>query len=147
MRSRYALLTVLLGIGCRVTGGTSGMPADQLVVGRWGATDRGVIVTADQVHVHVGCTKGDFPGPIRLDAEGRFQVDGSYMLRAYPVARESLPAQLTGVVSGRRLTFSIAVNDTVLMRPTALGPITVTLGVEPRMAICPICIEPRATTR
>ena len=134
-------------MGCQVSGGTSGMPSDQLAVGRWGATDRGVIVTADLVHIHIGCTKGDFPGPIRLDAEGRFQVDGNYTLRAYPVARESLPAQVTGVVSGRRLTFSIAVNDTVLNRPTSLGPVTVTLGVEPQMAICPVCVEPAAATR
>ena len=77
----------------------------------------------------------------------RFQVDGNYTLRAYPVARESLPAQVTGVVSGRRLTFSIAVNDTVLNRPTSLGPVTVTLGVEPQMAICPVCVEPAAATR
>lgn len=146
MRSLRHLLVALACGSCAVSGGTADLPA-QLAVGRWGAEDRGVIVTADLVHIHIGCTKGDFPGPIRLDAEGRFRVDGSYTLRAFPVERESLPAQVSGVVSGRRLTFSIAVNDTVLNRPTSLGPVTVTLGVEPQMAICPVCVEPAAATR
>ena len=132
---------------CAPSAGTEGPSGDQLPIGRWGAVDQGVIVSADLVHIHVGCTKGDFPAPIQLDAQGRFQVDGTYMLRAFPVARETLPAQVSGVVSGRRLTLSIAVNDTVLKKPTSVGPITVTLGVEPRMANCPICVDPAARAR
>ena len=136
------VLVSLLAAACAVSGGTEGPPPDQLAVGRWGGTDRGVIVTTDLVHVHIGCTKGDFPAPVALDAAGRFQLDGTYILRAYPVQRESLPAQLSGVVNGRTLTLSVAVNDTVLKRVTALGPVTVTLGVEPQMANCPICATP-----
>lgn len=138
-----SLVTVVTG-ACSVSGGTEGPPADQLAVGRWGAKDHGVIVTADRVHIHMGCTKGDFPGPIQLDAEGRFQVAGKYVLRAYPIQGEDLPAQVSGVVSGRTLTLSVAVNDTVLKRVTSLGPVIVTLGVEPQMRNCPICVEPRA---
>jgi hypothetical protein len=143
MRSLRSLLwTLPLVAGCAVTGGSAGLPTDHLAEGTWGGNDNGVIVTATQLHIHLGCTNGDFPAPVLLDAEGRFRLDGSYTLRAFPVARESLPAQVAGRVEGRRLTFTIAVNDTVLKRPTALGPITVTLGVEPRMTICPICEKP-----
>ena len=141
------LCCVVIGLSsltaCGVSGGTGGPPPDQLVEGRWGGEDRGVIVSAALIHVHIGCTKGDFPAPVVLDASGRFQLDGQYMLRAYPVPRESLPAQVSGVVNGRTLTFSVAVNDTVLGRVTSLGPVSVKLGVEPRMAICPICVTPR----
>lgn len=140
-------LLLLAITACGTSAGTEGPPGDQLPVGRWGAVDQGVIVTADLVHIHVGCTKGDFPAPVQLDAQGRFQVDGTYMLRAYPIPRETLPAQISGVVSGRRLTLSIAVNDTVLKKPTSVGPITVTLGVEPRMANCPICVDPAIGAR
>jgi hypothetical protein len=90
----------------------------------------------------MGCTKGDFPAPIMLDEDGRFRVSGSYVLRAYPIQREALPAQLAGIVQGNRLTFTIAVNDTVNKVPVALGPVTLTFGVEPRMANCPICRDP-----
>lgn len=48
-----------------------------------------------------------------LDGQGRFRVEGGYLLRAFPIAREILPADLSGVVEGWRLKFAIAVNDTV----------------------------------
>jgi hypothetical protein len=84
------------------------------------------------------------PGQIPLDPGGRFTVDGSYVLRAYPVMiGPSLPAQFSGRVSGRTLTLAIAVNDTVEKKLIALGPITVIYGRTPGMGPCPICLVPR----
>ena len=84
--------------------------------------------TAD-IHVHVGCTSGDFPAPIALDENGRFSVAGSYHLRLYPVAfGPTVPAQFAGVVNGNRLTFTVAVNDTVEKKLVVLGPAIVTFG-------------------
>ncbi len=128
--------------GCALQSGTAPLPTDRVAEGTWGADDNGLIVRPDGVHIHMGCTLGDFPAPIALDADGRFQVSGSYTLRAFPVARESLPAQLAGIAQGNRLTFTIAVNDTVNKTPVALGPVTLTFGVEPRMRNCPICRDP-----
>jgi hypothetical protein len=103
----------------------------------------GAIVTDDQVHVHFGCTLGEFPRPVTLDAEGRFTVGGSYVLRAYPVQLgPSLPATFSGVVRGRTLVLSVAVNDTVEKRLVSLGPSSFRLGQEPRMGPCPICRTP-----
>lgn len=117
---------------------------DRLSVGTWGGDDSGVIVTDAAVHVHVGCTFGDVTGTIPLDVSGRFTVDGSYVLRAYPVQTgPSLPAQFSGRVIGRRLTLVIAVNDTVERKVVALGPITVEYGRAPEMGPCPICRTPR----
>lgn len=120
---------------------------DRLSIGTWGGDDSGVIVTDDAVHVHVGCTFGDVAGTIALDATGRFTVDGSYVLRAYPIQiGPSLPAQFSGRVIGRRLTLAIAVNDTVEKKVVALGPITVEYGRAPEMGPCPICRTPRKLT-
>jgi hypothetical protein len=126
-------------LACGLTASDTVAGPGQLAVGTWGSNDNGVLVTKDQVHVHVGCTKGDFPFPSSIDANGAFEVPGQYALRAYPIFREYLPARMTGVVRGSELTFTIAVNDTVTQELRTVGPRTVRLGVEPRMAICPIC--------
>jgi hypothetical protein len=119
---------------------TSTLPGDELTAGIWGGRFAGAIVEATGVHVHIDCTKGDFPAPIALGVDGRFSVSGSYILRAYPVEMgPSLPAQFAGVVDGNRLTMTVAVNDTVEQKLVVLGPVTVTLGQEPQMANCPIC--------
>ena len=130
--------------------GSSPLPpfADRLSPGTWGGENAGVVVTEDVVHVHVGCTFGDMPGPIDLDATGRFTANGSYVLRAYPVQTgPSLPAQFSGRVIGRTLLLSIAVNDTVEKQVVALGPITVQYGRAPEMGPCPICRVPRVSER
>ena len=107
--------TACLAIVGLLVGSCSGSsllpPSDGiLAVGTWGGDNSGVIVTDSVVHVHVGCTFGDMPGHVPLDQEGRFTVDGSYVLRAYPIQLgPSLPAQFSGRVSGRTLTLAIAV--------------------------------------
>jgi hypothetical protein len=117
---------------------------DTLAIGTWGGDNAAVIVTDTQGHVHVGCTFGDMPPGIVLDANGRFTVDGSYVLRAYPVqVGPSLPAQFSGRVSGHTLTLAIAVNDTVEKKVVALGPVTVVFGRTPNLGPCPICRTPR----
>lgn len=114
-----------------------------LALGKWGGDNAGVIVTDSAAHVHVGCTFGDVPGEIKLGPDGRFVIDGSYVLRAYPImVGPPLPAQFSGRVVGRTLTLAIAVNDTVEKKVVALGPITVTHGREPEMGPCPICRKP-----
>ncbi|HEY9518402.1 MAG TPA: hypothetical protein VIQ98_04050 [Gemmatimonadales bacterium] len=136
----------LVGLLAGSCSGSSLLPPSDgiLDVGTWGGDNSGVIVTDSAVHVHVGCTFGDMPGTVPLDASGRFTVDGSYVLRAYPVQTgPSLPAQFSGRVVGRTLTLAIAVNDTVERKVVALGPITVVHGREPEMGPCPICRTPR----
>src|SRR5687767_14798837 len=85
----------------------------QLPPGTWGGENVGVIVTASPAHVHVGCTNGTFLAPVTLRT-ARFEVEGSYVLRAFPVAvGPPLPARFTGTVSGNTMTFTVIVNDTV----------------------------------
>ena len=143
MRSvRFAFLTglVVLGVNCTESDDPTS-PQGILQQGTWGGDDVVIIVEAALAHVHVGCTNGDFTAPIRLDEEGRFNVAGSYMLRAFPIPiGPTVPAQMAGQVSGRRLVFTVAVNDTVGKELVVFGPSTVTLGREPQMGPCPICV-------
>ena len=118
----------------------------RLSLGTWGGNNFALIATDSITHVHVGCTFGDFPGNITLDATGRFAVNGAYMLHAFPVSfGPSMPAQLSGQVTGTTLTFAIAVNDTVAKQVVSVGPGTVQLGKDPVMGACPVCAIPGLT--
>lgn len=133
-----AAALAVLGARCPADDPTS--PNGDLLIGTWGGEDISVQVEQEDVRVHVGCTNGDFPAPIQLDASGRFSVEGSYVLRAFPIQLgPSMPAQFAGVVDGNRLTVTVAVNDTVEKKLVILGPHTVTFAREPRMGPCPIC--------
>lgn len=131
-------MTLASTTGCARSSGEP-PPPDHLAVGTWGADGSAVIVGDREVHVHLGCTKGDFLRPESL-VDGRFNVEGTYILRAYPIQLgPELPARFTGVVRGSLLTLAVAVNDTVEKTLVALGPVTIVLGREPRMGPCPIC--------
>lgn len=137
---RLLLVTAALSLSCARSGTVLPPDTTRLSVGTWGGEDAGVMVEDTLVHVHVGCTLGNFGGPIPLDAQQRFSVAGSYILRAYPVQTgPALPAQFAGVVAGDRLTFTVAVNDTVEKKVVALGPVTVRYRQPARMRQCPIC--------
>ena len=98
-----------------------------------------MIVTGGDVHVHIGCTLGDATGPIRPDADGRFEAPATYNVDAYPVDRGiTHPATFTGRIVGKTMALTVALTDT----PRVLGPVTLTLGKEPKMGPCPICRVP-----
>lgn len=118
---------------------------DRVSSGTWGGEDAGMIVESNVAHVHVKCTNGYFAAPIVLDANHRFTAGGSYVVRAYPVQTgPELPAQISGIVEGNRMTFSVAVNDTVEKQVVSLGPVTVFYERHPKMQNCPICTRDRS---
>ena len=151
-RVRLALLRILVApvltaAACATLDSLLPPAGDQIALGTWGGDNAGLIATDSLTHVHIGCTFGDIVGRVMLDADGRFNVSGSYMLRAYPVAvGPMVPAQFSGQVSGSMLTFSVAVNDTVEKKLVALGPATVYFARQPTMGACPICAVPRRRT-
>jgi hypothetical protein len=130
------LMLVSLMVGC----GASGPSAlTQVPRGTWGGDDSGLIVSATEIHAHIGCTKGDLPGSIPLDGHGRFDVEGLYNVDAYPVDRGILhPARFFGSTDGHALTLSVRLTDT----GQTLGPVSLTFGREPGMSVCPICRVP-----
>ena len=133
MLSRLALCLAILGAAaCEA----SRVIPDAVPKGTWGGDDGGLIVTAEGAHAHLGCTLGDVTGPIALDADGRFDVEGQWNVDAFPIDRGIRhPARLSGQTDGYTLTFAVRLSDT----GQALGPALVTLGKEPRMQNCPIC--------
>lgn len=111
-----------------------------LALGTWGGSLSGMIVGDTAMHLHVGCTYGDVSGRIPVDSSGHFDVTGSYMLHAYPIAvGPAVPARFTGQVKGDVATITVMVNDTVAQQNTVLGPVTLRLGDPPEMGPCPIC--------
>ena len=143
--------TLNLGIAVLLAAcsGGSTAPADGLLpLGMWGGENNGMIVGDTAVHVHVGCTYGDISGRVKLTADGQFDVAGSYLLRAFPIAvGPTMPARFVGRVEGLRATLSVTVNDTVEHKSVALGPVVVTLGTDAHMGPCPICRRPVLTKR
>jgi hypothetical protein len=119
-----------------------------LPLGTWGSDSAGVIVSDTSMHLHIKCTFGDVSGRIPVDADGSFDVAGSYMLRAFPIAiGPPVPARFTGQVRGVHVTITVTVNDTVEHKTVVLGPVTATYGEEPRAWPCPICRRPIVTKR
>jgi hypothetical protein len=142
-RLGFVVVAVLLLATCTSADSIVGSVGGKLAIGTWGGDNTGAIVIDTVAHIHIGCTFGDIPGRVVLDADGRFTASGSYMLRAYPVAvGPSVPAQFTGRVTGKTLTLSVTVNDTVQKTTVSLGPVSMVLGVEPKMGPCPICRVP-----
>ena len=111
------------------------------VEGTWGGENAGLIVDNAGIHVHIGCTLGNAAGPIRPDANGRFETTGTYNVDAYPVDRGiTHPARFSGQISGQAMTLTVSLTDTARV----LGPVTLIYGKEPKMGPCPICrIAPR----
>ncbi|MEO7964540.1 MAG: hypothetical protein ABIT38_11620 [Gemmatimonadaceae bacterium] len=118
-------------------------PATVLAGGTWGGSNAALIVGDTSVHLHIGCTKGDFTRPAVLDAGGHFDIAGSYVLRAYPIQLgPSLPARFTGTARGSQIVITVVVNDTVMHSVVTLGPATVTKGRKPKLGACPVCAKP-----
>ena len=143
----YSIITSLLLLACSAT--APRLPTDGLIaIGTWGGDGGGLIVGDSSAHLHVGCTYGDVSGRISVNSSGRFDVPGSYMLRAYPVARgPTVPARFVGRVDGATITVTALVDDTVTHQKTSRGPVTLTFGTEPRLGPCPICRRPLVTRR
>ena len=135
---RYAAAATLLA--CSACGGANLPPVDgALAVGTWGGDGAGMIVADTSMHLHVGCTYGDVAGRVPV-VNGEFDVTGSYMLRAYPIAiGPTLPARFTGRVAGNRATITVTVQDTVQHQTVVRGPVVVTFGAQPQLGPCPIC--------
>lgn len=130
----------VLALGCARNDTLIPPDRDRLSLGSWGGEDVGVVVEDSVAHVHVGCTFGNFPAPIVFDSNGRFDVVGSYVLRAFPVqVGPELPARFAGSLDGNRLVFTVTVTDTVQGEIRVLGPSSVFYKQEANMRACPIC--------
>lgn len=135
VRIPYRILSLVAVVACQ---SAPAAPISE-ITGTWGGENAGLIVTDDVTHVHIGCTLGDVRGSIRPDANGAFEVIGTYNVDAYPVDRGiTHPARFTGRIVGRSMTLTVSLTDT----GQQLGPVTLVFGKEPKMGPCPICRTP-----
>ena len=117
-----------------------------IALGTWGGDSAAMIVGDTAMHLHIGCTYGDVSGRIPIGTDGRFDVTGSYMLRAYPIAvGPSVPARFVGRLDGATIVVTVTVDDTVQHATVVRGPATVTYAQAPRLMQCPICRRPIIT--
>ena len=142
-----AVLSLAVAAAVACSSGASGPPFDgALAIGTWGGENAGMIVGDTAMHLHIGCSYGDVSGRVPITADGRFDVTGRYMLRAYPIAvGPAVPARFTGRLDGANATVTVTVDDTVQHTTVVLGPAVVTLGREPKLGPCPICRRPIVT--
>ena len=139
-----AACTALLA--CSSSGIAPALVDGKVTLGTWGGDNAGMIVSDTAMHLHIGCTYGDVSGRIMVAADGSFDVAGSYMLRAYPVAvGPTVPARFRGQIDGVIAKVTVTVDDTVQRKTVVLGPVNVKFGVEPRLGPCPICRRPILT--
>jgi glycerol uptake facilitator-like aquaporin len=111
-------------------------PGSQLPSGEW-AADRVQLVTSDSVTTVVYyCVGGTFAGHIVPDATGHFAVNGRFAPYFGPFSRD-MPAQMSGQVDGKTLTFAVAVVDTIRQQAISIGPATVQFGQHANIVVCP----------
>lgn len=140
---RTQVLATLLMLSACASAETLVSADGLLPLGNYGGENAGMIVGDTATHLHIGCTYGDVSGRIALDQNGQFDVAGSYMLRAYPIAvGPAVPARFVGRLQGSTVVVTVTVNDTVQKAIVVKGPASVTYGVEPKDMPCPICRRP-----
>jgi hypothetical protein len=108
-------------------------PATQLAAGEWGSDQAQFVVSDSLVEVSAVCAGGEFPINVVHVIEGRFTVAGSWQIFFGP----TVPAQLSGVITGNTLTFAVAVNDMQSNQLIELGPFEVAHGTHANLVVCP----------
>lgn len=133
MRSCFAaLLATLLLAACQAA---STAPAGAALTGAWGGEHIGLELTAAGGRVDYDCAAGTIDEPVRLDASGRFTVDGMHTPgmggpERVDVPRPRVAATYTGRANGDRLTLSVRTAN------SELGPFTLARGAEPVLVRC-----------
>lgn len=139
-RVAWIALAAFVAAALACSSGDGAPPYDGLLpLGSWGGDSAGMTVGDSGMHLEIACTYGDVSGRVPVAANGTFSVSGSYMLRAYPVARlPPDPAQFNGQLNGSTVTVTVVVNDTAAHQSVTRGPVVMRLGGTPGWGPCPI---------
>ena len=108
-------------------------PPTQLALGEWGTNGAQFVVSDSLIEILADCTGGEFPaGAVHL-SDGQFTVAGTWQIFFGP----TVPAQLSGVVTGNTLNFAVAAWDTRSNRLLEFGPFVVVHGTHASIVVCP----------
>jgi hypothetical protein len=108
----------------------------KLPTGTWGADHVRLEVGADNAEIEFDCAHGKLYGPLTLDDEGRFDLNGAVIREGGPtridVKRKSHPARFVGRIVGNQMTLNVTLTDS----SQTLGEFTLRLGSEGRLWKC-----------
>lgn len=132
------LVFVTEGRSGHVQSGHKEMADNAVATGAWGGEHIRLQVTDKGASLEYDCAHGTIDQPLKLDAEGRFDVRGTHTReRGGPVRRDDQPdnhpARYTGRVEGRTMTLSVLLLDS----PSAKADTyTLTQGEAGRLMKC-----------
>ena len=124
MPSRSVLAVLLLSLAVSAAGAEK-----RVATGTWGGNQVRMTVSDDGAEVEYGCVSGRIRSPLRLDAEGRFDVKGT-SIQQQPGPEREVPesaeptARYKGQVKGDTMTLSVSLPDA----RQSVGPFTLTRG-------------------
>jgi hypothetical protein len=136
LRGRHLRLNALLPLLAAVAllGGAA-PESTRVPEGKWGGVGLLVEVGADGAKVELDAAHGAIEGPLVLDAEGRFEANGT-LVRERPGPTRAggkdvggEPAQYRGTIAGDTLTLDV----TLTRSKTAIGPLQAKLGAPARL--------------
>lgn len=102
--------------------------------GDWGGVGLRLVVSARDATVELDAAHGTIEGPLALDAEGRFEANGTFVRERPGPTRAGAedaaePARYRGTIAGETLTLEI----TLTRSGTAIGPLQARRGANARL--------------
>ena len=130
------LATVQTLLLCGLTLACSGDPTGPGLLGEWGGEGAAAAVAAELTTFEFDCAHGRVEGPLLLDADGTFSVEGRYFREGGPVPLAgwpSIPARFDGTVTGDRMSLTIHL---IGLAQEPIGPRELRKGRPPLLRKC-----------
>ena len=137
MLPRSVSVLIMLGaVGGWACGGASTGPS-LVFAGVWGGDHVTMTVADTATHLDFDCAHGDIPGALTADANGRFDVAGTFVREhGGPIrqgeAPDSHPAVYSGTVSPMAMVLTVRLGDSTEM----IGPFNLVRGSSGRVVKC-----------
>lgn len=105
--------------------------------GGWGGVGIQLVVRGDGAEIEYDCANGSLDGPLALDGEGNFSINGTHTREHGGPIRineksQSRPARYTGRVQGQSMSLTVTIDGA----SEALGTFTLTRGTPGRLRKC-----------
>jgi hypothetical protein len=128
---------LIVTLGCAAAGLTRADGGDRVRAGTWGGTGAALKVTDSGAKIEADCANGQMPGPLTLDAEGRFTVEGTWTAEhAGPIRNDEEAAaakvRYAGHVSGSTMALEVSLMES----GQNIGSFTLTFGSDGQLRKC-----------
>ena len=110
------------------------LPADETV---WGGPHVRLVITSKGAEVEFDCAHGEIKAPVKGDAQGRFDLPGTFVReRGGPIRSDDAatgePARYSGRIEGDKMTLTLTLADS----NQKLDDFTLTRGSDGRLWKC-----------